>query len=263
MSQPEHAAADSDTDADRQFRATIAAEPLRAALDAVDALVGECVVRAAPDGLAVDAQDPATVALVSLALPADAFDHYEAGGVPLGVDLDRLGDVVGMADRSAPVTMAYDAETRALDLRVDELAYTLGLVDPDAIRSAPDVDYDDHLAATVALPGRAFVDAVRACEMVADHCALGVDSDAGHLYAAAEGDVDSVRVEHPADDCEAFSGDDAHSLFSTSYLAEMAGVVPADAPVRLRLGEEAPLELSFERAGASVTYYLAPRRVVE
>lgn len=248
------------TDGDEHFRATIPAGPFRAALDAIDALVAECVLQAGPDGLTVAAQDPATVAMVDLALPADVFERYEADGTPLGVDLERLGDVVGMADGDDPVAMGYDAETRTLDLRVDEVAYTLGLVDPDAIRSAPDVDYEDHLAATVALPGGAFTHAVTACDMVADHCALGVDPDAGHLYATAEGDVDSVRIEHHADDCEAFDGGAAHSLFSTSYLDAMARVVPADATVRLRLGEEAPLEVSFDLEGSSVTYFLAPRR---
>jgi proliferating cell nuclear antigen len=251
------------TDAEPTVRATIGAGPLSAALGAVDALVSECVVRATPDGLAVDAQDPATVALVSMELPADAFQQYRADGTDLGVDLERLGDVVSVADRDAAVALAYDDEHRTLDLQVDELAYTLGLVDPDAIRSPPDVDYDDHLSATVTLDGATLGHAVAAADMVADHCALGVDPDAGHLYASAEGDVDSVRVEVPAGDCDRFDGGPAHSLFSTSYLTAMAGVVPDDATAQLRLGEEAPLELSFPLAGGEVTYYLAPRRVVE
>jgi proliferating cell nuclear antigen len=259
----QHTSAADATDPEPTVRATVEAGPFRAALDAVDALVEECVLHAGPDGVAVDAQDPATVALVSLDLPADAFEHYEADGTPLGVDLGRLGDVAGMADRDGTVRMAYDAETRTLDLRVDELAYTLGLVDPDAIRSAPDVDYEDHLTATVTIQGHEFAHAVRATDMVADHCALGVAPDEKHLYAAAEGDVDSVRIEHPAEDCETFEAADAHSLFSTTYLDAMARVVPDDELVRLRLGEEAPLELSFDLAGGSVTYYLAPRRVVQ
>ena len=251
------------TDSEHPFVATVEADPLRTALDAVDALVGECVLRATPDGLAVDAQDPATVALVSMDLPASVFETYDSGGTDLGVDLERFGDVVGMADRDELVRLAFDAETRSLDVRVGELAYTLGLVDPDAIRSPPEgVDYEDHLTAAVTLSGADLAQAVRAADMVADHLALGVDADEDLLYATAEGDVDCVRIEHHADDCEAFESGAAHSLFSVSYLRSMVRVVPGDAPVRLRLGEEAPLELSFPLAGGSVTYFLAPRRAV-
>jgi len=251
------------TDAEAPFSAVAEAGPLRAALDAVDALVEECVLHAGPDGVAVDAQDPATVALVSLDLPAEAFEAYAADGRDLGVDLERLGDVVGMADAEEPVRLALDAETRSLHVRVGELDYTLGLVAPDAIRSPPEgVDYDDHFTASATLAGSDLAHAVRAADMVADHCALGVDPDASLLYATAEGDVDSVRIEHDADDCETFDAGDAHSLFSTSYLDSMARVVPGDAPVTLRLGEEAPLELSFPLAGGSVRYFLAPRRAV-
>lgn len=214
------------------------------------------------DGLAVDAQDPAAVTLTSLDLPARAFERYDAGAAVLGVDLERFGDVVGMADADETVRLGLDAETRTLDVRVGDLAYTLGLVDPDAIRSPPeDVDYEDHLMATVTLSGADLAHAVRAADMVADHCALGVAD--GHLYASAEGDVDSVRVEQDAADCERFEAGPAHSLFSVSYLDTITRVVPADAPVTLRLGEEAPLELSFPLAGGDVTYFLAPRRVVQ
>jgi proliferating cell nuclear antigen len=260
---PQQPATDASTGAEPPVRATIDAGALRAALSAVDALVAECVLRATPDGLVVDAQDPATVALVSMELPAEAFERYRADGTPLGVDLERLGDVVSVADRDAPVALAHGGEGGTLDLRVGQLAYTLGLIDPDAVRSPPDVDYDDHFTATVHLDGAALSDAVAAADMVADHCEMGVDPDAGHLYVGAEGDLDTVRVEHPERDCETFEGGPAHSLFSTSYLAEMAGVVPDDATARLRLGQGAPLELSFPLAGGTVTYYLAPRRQVE
>lgn len=283
------------TASDPTFDAVVEAGPLQAAIDAVAALVDECVVEAGPDGLAVAAQDPATVALVSLSLPASAFESYEASGTDLGVDLGRLGDVVGMADGEEPVRLALDAATRTLDVRVGELAYTLGLIDPETIRSPPDLsDLSERYDADVTLDGHEVVHFVRATDMVADHLELAVDGDA--FVASAEGDTDAVRVEHPAEECEAFdaaadaaaaAGADsdaavgadadgdaaadtaadgdaadavaASSLFSVSYLDAVAGAVPRDAPVRIQFGDGEPVEFTFEGDGGSVRYVVAPR----
>lgn len=242
------------------FDATAPAATLDAALAAVDALVGECVLQVRPDGLAVDAQDPASVAMVALEVPADAFEAYEAGETALGVDLDRLRSVVGMADRGEPVRLALDPETRTLRVRLGELSYTLGLVDPDAIRTAPDIgDLSEQFTAAATVEGRAFAQWVAAADMVSEHLALGVDAEDRYLYASADGDTDAVRIEHPDDDCVDFEAGDAHSLFSVSYLDAVAGVVPPDAHVRLRLGEDAPAELAFDHDGGSVRYLVAPR----
>lgn len=242
------------------FTAIVRGGPLQAAVDAVAALVEECVVEVGPDGLSVAAQDPATVAMVSLDLPASTFESYESTGAELGVDLERLGDVVGMAGADEPVRLELDAETRTLHVRVGELAYTLGLVDPDAVRSPPErIDLAERYTAAVTLDGREVDNFVRAADMVADHLELGVDED--HLYASADGDTDAVRVEHPADDCGSFDvdGDDPDSLFSVSYLDSVARVVPPDADARVRFGDGEPVEFTFDLAGGSVQYVVAPR----
>lgn len=251
---------DASTDPDQPFEATIRAGPLQAAIDAVGALVEECVVRATPEGLAVDAQDPATVAMVSLELPAAAFEQYAADGARLGVDLERLGDVVGMADRDEPVRLGLAAETRTLHVRVGELSYTLALIDPDAIRAPPEeIDLDDRYAATVGVDGDAVAHLVGAAGMVSDHVELAAGE--GGFRASADGDTDSVTVEHPGKECDPFevAGGPVDSLFSVSYLAAFAGVVPPDAAVTLRFGDGQPVEFTFDLAGGSARYVVAPR----
>ncbi|PSP77189.1 hypothetical protein BRC81_10400 [Halobacteriales archaeon QS_1_68_20] len=171
----QHATTRGDEPLEPTFDATVDSSTLGDALAAVQALVDECVVRVSPEGLAVDAQDPATVAMVSLDLPASAFASYDAGETTMGVDLDRLSDVVGMADGDEPVRMRLDAETRTLHLRVGELSYTLGLMDPDAIRSPPDASGFPELPASITLHGQDLVQAVRAADMVSEPLALGAD----------------------------------------------------------------------------------------
>jgi proliferating cell nuclear antigen len=240
--------------------AVVDADPLQSALDAVAAVVDECVLQVGPDGLTVDAQDPATVALVSLDLPADEFEAYDAAETRLGVDLGRLRDVVGMADGDELVRLAVDEETRTLHVQVGELAYTLGLIDPDAVRSPPEsTDFSEAFTATVALEGEAVADAVQAADMVSDHLELGVDPGEDLLYASAEGDTDTVRLEFPSEECAGFEAGEARSLYSVSYLDAITSVLPGDADLTLRTGEEAPMSLSFSLDGADVTYVVAPR----
>jgi len=276
---------DSQSPTDPAFAAVVSADTLGTVLDSLSVLVDECVLRVEDDGIAVDAMDPATVGMVSLELHADAFEAFDAAATDLrlGVALDRLRDVVGIADSGQAVRLAFDvrkttlsssaahqnaersedAETRMLHVRVGELAYTLALIDPDAIRSPPDrVDLADQYTASVTLQGAGFARAVDAAEMIADYLALGVEDES--FYVRAEGDTDSVDVEFPAGDCEAFDPGPAHSLFSLQYLSSVNRAVPTDRPVRLRFGEEAPVEAGFDVADGdgTVTFVVSPRMTV-
>lgn len=247
---------------DPAFSAVAPAGTLQTAFDALSVLVDECVFRADSEGLSADAMDPATVGMVSLSLSADAFEVYDATETAMGVDLGRLRDVVGMGERDQPVRLALDAETRTLFVHVGELSYTLALIDPDAIRSPPDnVDFADQFTAMIATDGAAFARAVEAAEMVSDHLELGIDEDAGHLYARADGDTDTVSVEVPEGDCARFDPGAAHSLFSLQYLSSVERAVPADRRIQLRLGEEAPIEVEFDLADGDGTarYVVSPR----
>jgi proliferating cell nuclear antigen len=259
-----HATNHAEPPTDPPFTATGAASVLETALDDVAVLVDECVLHVDDDGITVDAMDPATVAMVSLSVDAGAFEAYSApaDGLRLGVALDRLRDVLGMADGNQLVKLAFDPEKRTLHVRVGELAYTLALVDPDAIRSPPDtVDLADQYAATVSLPGREVSRAVAAADMVSDHLEMGVDEGDERFYVRADGDTDTVAVDFPAGDCEEFDAGDAHSLFSLQYLSAVERAVPADEAVRLRLGEEAPVEVEFAVADGHGTarYVVSPR----
>jgi len=247
---------------DPAFSAVAAPNTLTTALDAVGAIVDECVLAVDETGVSVEAMDPATVAMVSLDLDADAFDAFDVDtDRRLGVPLERLRDVVGIADAGQPVELAFDASTRLLHVQVGELAYTLALVDPDAIRSPPDrVDLADQYEGGATLGGAGVARAVDAADMVADHLALGAAAD--HLYVRADGDTDSVEIEFPADDCEALDApESAESLFSLQYLDSVTGATPSDRPVDLRFGDEAPIEVAFDVADGAgrVAFVVSPR----
>ncbi|MFC7070084.1 DNA polymerase sliding clamp [Halobaculum lipolyticum] len=252
----------SDVVADAPVRVRVRADTLRPLLGAVGALVEECRLTFGADGVRAAAMDPATVAAVEVELDAAATESYTADGTTVGVDVDRLDDVLAMADRDAVVTLALDPESFRLHVVAGELAYTLGLFDPESVRGPGDVEAlgFEHTAA-LTLPGETVGRFVTAAGMVADHLTLAVDPDEGRFVASADGDTDDVRFVVPREDTAEFDAGEARSLFSLSYLECVERAVPSGTDVRVTLGEEAPLGVAYEVAdgGGRVEAFVAPR----
>lgn len=245
--------------------ATIDADRLDESLAVLGALVDECRLELAADGLHVRAVDPASVAAVSLDLPASAFERYDAAGETVGVDVNRLAEVVSLADAGDEVRLALDVERRRLHVLVGELAYTLGLIDPEAIRDPLDpaeMNYDCPAELTIA--GRDVSRFVDAADMVSNHLTLGVDAEDETFYAEASGDTDDVSLSFPGEELSALSPADVESLFSLDYLREIARPIPGDSDVAMELGTEQPVTLSFSVADGAgeATFLLSPRRSV-
>jgi proliferating cell nuclear antigen len=242
------------------FKAIVSAETLGAALDSVSVLVDECKINLNDDGLAIRAVDPANVGMVDLTLDVDAFESYETDGGVIGVNLARLEDFVGMADKDQLVQLELDEETRKLHVKIEGLEGTLALIDPESIRKEPDIPNLD-LPATVVVEGKDIDRAVKAADMVSDHIALGVDEDDELFYVDAEGDTDDVHLELGRDELIDLVAGEARSLFSLDYLKDMNKAIPKDAEVEIELGQEFPVKLHFDIAEGEgqVTYMLAPR----
>jgi len=239
---------------------SIRGDRLQTVLNTVGALVNECKIHLGEDGIEIRAVGPANVAMVDLALDADAFETYAANGGLIGVGLERLSDIAGMAGSDQLVHLDLNEDTRKLHISIDGLEYTLALIDPESIRQEPDIP-DLDLPATVVLEGRTIARAVTAADMVGDHIELGVKAEAGVFYADAEGDTDDVHLALAGDDLIDLEAAPASSLFSLDYLDDMNTAIPKAGEVTVDLGEEYPTKLHFDIADGqgAVTFMLAPR----
>lgn len=254
-----------DGSSDGAFRAVIDVGTIRTAVETVGAVVRECRLRLEPDGLHIAATDPATVASITLGLGADAFETYDATGGRIGIDLDRLDEILGVADRDRLVKLTLDPETRKLHIRVGSLEYTMALIDPDSIRSPPDPEnLDFEFTAEAVVESDALGRAVRAGTMVADHIVIHMDDTTGVLAVEAEGDTDDVSLALDGDDLIESSPAEAKSLFSLDYLADIDRAIASDTELRLQFGTEIPLAIDYEFADeiGRVEYVLAPRMSV-
>jgi proliferating cell nuclear antigen len=242
------------------FKAIVSASTFGDALDSVSVLVDECKIRLNEDELTIRAVDPANVGMVDLTLEAAAFESYEADGGVIGVNLNRLEDIVGMANADDLVHLELNEETRKLHIQIDGLSYTLALIDPDSIRQEPDIP-DLDLASNIVVEGRQLDRGIKAADMVSDHIRLRVDETEEAFYIEAEGDTDDVDFELAREDLIDLVPGPADSLFSLDYLKDMNKAIPSDAEVTVELGEEFPVKLHYDIAEGlgEVTYMLAPR----
>ncbi|WP_256394142.1 DNA polymerase sliding clamp [Natronoarchaeum rubrum] len=242
------------------FSAIIAGDTLAKALEPVSALVDECKIRLNDDGIGICAVDAANVGMVDMELDASAFESYEATGGVLGVNLERLEDVLSMAESGQVVHFELNEETRKLDIEIGGLEYTLALIDPDSIRQEPDIP-DLDLSGTYVFEGDHLDRAVRAADLCSDHISVdGVADD--KLVFSAQGDTDDVDVTVERDDLPSGQlGDECSSLFSLDYLSDMKGPIGSDTKVSLRVGDELPIKLRYSLAdgGVEVVNMLAPR----
>jgi proliferating cell nuclear antigen len=250
----------SESNTPQAFSAIIEANRLDQTINTLSVIVDESRIHLNELGIRLAAVDPASVAMDETTVTEDAFESYQADGGVLGVDLDKLSDVVSMADEGDLIQMSLDPKTRKLLITFGGLEYTLALIDPDSIRQETDIP-DLDLPARVVIEGSNIDRAVRAADMVSDHIEFIVDADDEVFRVHAEGDTDDVDLELGRDDLIDLEAGTADSLFSLDYLKDLNKAIPKDTEVELLLGEDFPAMLSYGYAdgAATVTQMLAPR----
>lgn len=240
------------------FKATIDADILKSSIETLSVLVDEARFRISTEGLSVRAVDPANVAMVSFELASSAFDDYAADDCEIGMDLTKINDIFGVAEKNEKATLEQDEMSQKMSIHIGGFSYTLSLLDPSTIRAEPRIPQLE-LPAEVVLNGKELQKAVKAAEKISDHMSLGVDEEI--FYMEAEGDTDKVRLEMPRDQLIDLKSGDARSLFSLDYLSDIVKPASKSNEVTLELGRDYPIRISFiiaEGAG-KISYLLAPR----
>lgn len=239
----------------------IAVDTLSDALAPVSALVDECKLQLDSDDLSITAVDPANVGMVDTEIDREAFESYEAAGETLGINLERFEDVLSMGDNGDLIQVDLSEETRKLDIQINELSYTLALIDPDTVRQEPDIPEMD-LPATIVCEGDAISRGITAADLCSDHITMAADPDERAFHLKAEGDTDDVDLTLDNDELlSAQVGEAVQSLFSLDYLKDMERAIPSDSQVSVLLGDEFPVKLRYSLGNGrvSVLNMLAPR----
>ncbi|MCC7575342.1 MAG: proliferating cell nuclear antigen (pcna) [Methanomethylovorans sp.] len=240
------------------FKATIDADIFKSSIETLSVLVDEARFRISTEGLSVRAVDPANVAMVSFELASSAFDDFAADDCEIGMDLTKINDIFGVAEKNEKATLELDEMSQKMSIHIGGFSYTLSLLDPSTIRAEPRIPQLE-LPAEVVLNGKELQKAVKAAEKISDHMSLGVDEEI--FYMEAEGDTDKVRLEMPREQLIDLKSGEARSLFSLDYLSDIVKPASRSNEVTLELGRDYPIRIGFtiaEGAG-KISYLLAPR----
>ena len=240
------------------LKASIDIDLLRDSIAALCVIVGEVRLKIKPDGISVKAVDAANVAMVIFDLKSEAFDIYQADETEVGIDLNKLDDILGIVEKKTLVDMELEDSTQKLHLAFGGLSYTLSLLDPSTIRSEPRVPQLD-LPARVLMNGQDLKRAVKAAEKISDHMTLGVSGNT--FFMEARGDTDQVRLEMGTDQLIDLKAGEANSLFSLDYLLDIIKSAGKANEVSLSIGCDFPILIEFDIAPVTchVTFLLAPR----
>lgn len=247
------------------LNASIEGDTLDETLSAAHALVEEARIRFAEDGVEICAVDAANVAMVRAELDQEAFESYATTGGTLGMNLDQLTDIVGMADSGELVSLRTVPESAGrLEIEAGgSLEFTTGTIDPGTIRDEPDIPELD-LPGTYVFDSGELSRALQASDMVSDFIRVAGRSE-DHLRFTAKGDTDTVTVDlraHKLLSGLKTGGDGpVSSALALSYLTDINTAIPRDTEVSMLVGDQYPVKLRWSSAEGdlSVTTMIAPR----
>ena len=240
------------------FDAKVKSDVLKEVIDVVSTLVDEAKVTAGKDGLTVKAVDPAHVAMVDLTLDRGAFEAYKADDVELGLDMDKMKEVLRLSRAGEVLAIDHEEDKNRLTVHVGNITRRMSLVDTAGM-SDPKVP-NLNLPAKVKVRTEELRQGIRASESVSDHIALIATPDGFEILS--EGDTDSANLKLPKDMLdELVCKDKVRSLFPLDYFSNMVKAIGSAPTVTMYMGSDYPVRMEFDIAGGKgqVKYLLAPR----
>ncbi|MCK4757856.1 MAG: proliferating cell nuclear antigen (pcna) [Thermoplasmata archaeon] len=240
------------------FKAKVKPEVLKEIVEIIATLVDEAKFSIEKTRLVIKAVDPAHVAMVELSISKGGFEEFKADESELGVDIDKVKEVLRLAKPGDDISIEHNEERNQLVFQVGNITRRMSLVDTTGI-SDPKVP-NLTLPVVVSVRTEELRQGIRASESVSDHIALTATSDGFEM--ASEGDTDSVDLKLPKDLLEELEcKEEVRSLFPLDYFSNMIKAISTSTVVTMRMGNDYPVKMEFSIAGGKgeVTYLLAPR----
>lgn len=240
------------------FQAKVKAEILKGIVDVVSTIVDEAKFNVNAKGVTLKAVDPAHVAMIDLRIEKSAFEEFDADETELGIDLDKIREVLRLSRSGDVISMAQDEDRNRLVINVGNVTRRMNLVDTTGM-SDPKVP-NLSLPAMIAITAEELQKGIKAAESISDHIALTATPEGFEMVS--EGDTDSVSLKLSKDllvslDCK----ENVRSLFPLDYFSNMIRAIPAGTVISMNLGNDYPVKMEFAIADGkgTVNYLLAPR----
>lgn len=240
------------------FKARIRMEVLRELVEVISTLVSEVKLSVSKDGIEVKAVDPSHVAMLVLKLNKNGFEEFTGEPTELGVDVEKLKEVLRLSKPGDVLDLQYDGGKNRLVLKVGKLTRHMAIVDPAGIT--------DPKVPNVSPPGIAVVkmddlrQGIRASESISDHVTLTLETDGFTMFS--EGETDRVDLKLPKDGLAKLDvKETVKSMYPLDFFSSMVKSITTSPEVTLHVGNEYPLKLEFGVADGKGEgrFLLAPR----
>ena len=240
------------------FKAELRSDALKGLINVISTLIDEVKFTISPEGISLKAVDPAHVAMVEINLGKGAFESYEADDTEIGIDIDKVKDVLKLASSGDVISMEQDEGRGRLIFKVGNITRRMNLIDTSSLNDprVPQLE----LAASIEVPVTDLQKGIKASESISDHIALTADTDRFELHC--DGDTDSVDlVMEASNDVKIVSDGKVSSMFPLDYFSNLIKAIPSDLRVRIELDTDFPVRIVFALAEGNgvVRYLLAPR----
>ena len=240
------------------FQAKLRSDILKGIVDVVSTLIDEAKFKIGDNGIQLKAVDPAHVAMIDLTLSKDAFEQYSAAETDLGLDLEKLKEVIRLSRSGDLIEMRQDEERGRLVLMVGNVTRRMNLVSTEGMSDpkVPNLTLPARITVTVDELQRG----IKAAESISDHVALNANTEGFEMVS--DGDTDSVSLKLPkALLVDLQCSESIRSLFPMDYFSTIIKAIPSGTNVSINLGNDLPVRLDFDIAAGkgSVRYLLAPR----
>ncbi|MCI4321816.1 MAG: DNA polymerase sliding clamp, partial [Thermoplasmata archaeon] len=172
------------------FKARVKMEVLRELVEVISTLVSEVKITVSKDGLEVKAVDPSHVAMLVLKLNKSAFEEFTGEPTEIGVDVEKLKEVLRLSKPGDTLDLQYDGGKNRLVIKVGKVTRHMSVVDPAGIT--------DPKVPNVTPPGMVVVkmdelrQGIRGSESISDHVTITLEADSFTMFS--EGETDRVDM---------------------------------------------------------------------
>lgn len=244
------------------FKAELKSDVLKGIVNAIAPIAEEVKFHINADGISMRSVDATHVAMISLDVDKSAFDRYEADDTEIGLELDKVKDILKLAGSGETISMEQDSEHARLVFRLGNITRRMNLIDTSSLSDPKTPKLE--LPATIVVPAFEIQRGIKASGDISDHLHLTASGETFEM--SCDGDTDAVNLVLDKSSLVSIDAEEMSvSAFSTEYFSNLFKAIPSDTNVTIGLGSDKPVKIAFGLADATgalkytVRYMLAPR----
>ena len=234
-------------------------------IEALKDLVTEVNLEASPEGLFVQAMDASHVALISLFLHREGFEHYECErDQSIGVSMNNLSKIIKCAENDDSIVFRVDRNASQLQLifegkKEDKISeFNLNLLTLDSEHLAIP---EDEYSCIVNLSTNELAGICRELSQMSDTICFDVNKQ--RIVFSVSGDIGrgAITLKHSTSGSGTSinSSGNVNVSFAIRYLNLFCKSAAIASAATLSISEELPLIMKLEFSLGYLKYYLAPK----